>query len=75
MTKHTFVLILVTILLGSLSTTRSLPAADKPNVVIFVSDDQGWGDLSGNGNRTLSTPRIDELARQGARFDRFYVCP
>jgi arylsulfatase A-like enzyme len=75
MTKYTFVLILVTVLLGSLPTTRSLLAADKPNVVIFLSDDQGWGDLSINGNSNLSTPRIDQLARQGARFDRFYVCP
>ncbi len=53
---------------------RSLHAADRPNVVIFLSDDQGWGDLSGNGNSNLNTPRIDQLARQGARFDRFYVC-
>ncbi|MFP6752817.1 MAG: arylsulfatase, partial [Pirellulaceae bacterium] len=75
MKKTPFVLVLVTVLLGSLSTLRSLPAAEKPNVVVFLTDDQGWGDLSINGNSNLSTPRIDQLARQGARFDRFYVCP
>ena len=69
-----FALVLLTILLATWPAIRSLPAAEKPNVVVFLSDDQGWGDLSGNGNRNLSTPRIDQLARQGARFDRFYVC-
>jgi arylsulfatase A-like enzyme len=47
----------------------------KPNVVIFLADDQGWGDLSVQGNTNLSTPRIDSLAKEGAIFDRFFVCP
>ena len=47
----------------------------KPNVVVFLTDDQGWGDLSLNGNVDLSTPNIDSLAKDGASFDRFYVCP
>ena len=51
-------------------------AADRrPNVVIILSDDQGWGDLSVHGNVNLHTPHIDSLARDGAKFDRFYVCP
>ena len=49
--------------------------APPPNFVIFLSDDQGWGDLSSSGNTNLSTPNIDSLARDGATFDRFYVCP
>jgi arylsulfatase A-like enzyme len=44
-------------------------------VVVILTDDQGWGDLSINGNVNLSTPAIDSLAKDGARFDRFYVCP
>ena len=47
----------------------------KPNVVVILTDDQGWGDLSLNGNKNLSTPVIDSLARDGAKFERFYVCP
>jgi arylsulfatase A-like enzyme len=50
-------------------------AADPPNVVVILTDDQGWGDLSLNGNTNLSTPNIDSLARDGASFDRFFVCP
>lgn len=46
-----------------------------PNLVIFLADDQGWGDLSLHGNSNLSTPHVDSLARDGASFERFFVCP
>jgi len=49
--------------------------ADKPNVIIILTDDQGWGDLSVHGNTNISTPNIDRLASQGMALDRFYVCP
>jgi len=49
--------------------------ADQPNVLVFLSDDQGWGDLTSSGNTDLRTPHIDSLKRDGASFDRFYVCP
>ena len=52
------------------------PAAEKkPNVVIILADDQGWGDLSVNGNANLATPNIDSLAKAGALLERFFVCP
>lgn len=47
----------------------------KPNVIMILTDDQGWGDLSMNGHRQLSTPHIDALAAGGVTFDRFYVSP
>ncbi len=50
-------------------------AQAQPNVIVILADDQGWGDLSVNGNVNLATPHIDSLARDGARFERFYVCP
>ncbi len=46
-----------------------------PNIVFILTDDQGWGDLSLNGNTDLRTPNIDKLAADGAFFDRFYVSP
>ena len=49
-------------------------AARNPNVIVFLTDDQGWGDLSINGNSNLSTPNVDSLARDGAIFENFYVC-
>jgi len=48
--------------------------ARQPNVVVFLTDDQGWGDLSGNGNTNLATPNVDSLARDGATLSNFYVC-
>jgi arylsulfatase A-like enzyme len=48
--------------------------AQQPNVVVILTDDQGWGDLSAHGNTNLSTPHLDSLARDGASFDHFYVC-
>jgi arylsulfatase A-like enzyme len=53
----------------------AVAATAKPNVLVILADDQGWGDLSVSGNTQLSTPHIDSLASAGARFDRFYVCP
>jgi arylsulfatase A-like enzyme len=47
----------------------------RPNVVVILADDQGWGDLSLNGNTNLRTPHIDSLARDGARCEHFYVQP
>lgn len=50
-------------------------SAERPNVIVIIADDQGWGDLSLRGNRNLQTPSLDRLASQGASFERFYVQP
>ena len=50
------------------------PAPRRPNIMIILADDQGWGDLSVHGNTNLSTPNIDSLAKDGVLFDRFFVC-
>ncbi len=50
------------------------PPARPANVVVILTDDQGWGDLSVNGNTNLATPNIDSLARDGATLQNFYVC-
>ena len=47
----------------------------KPNVVVFLADDAGWGDYSQNGNQMVSTPHIDSIAKAGVTLDRFFVCP
>ncbi len=49
--------------------------AERPNVVVFLADDAGWGDYGRTGNRTVATPNIDSLAAEGVTLDRFYVCP
>jgi len=47
----------------------------KPNIIVILTDDQGWGDLSLHGNLNLKTPNIDSIALNGARFEHFYVNP
>lgn len=47
----------------------------QPNVVLILTDDQGWGDLGMHGNPWLETPNIDSLAKQGTEFKNFYVSP
>jgi len=48
---------------------------NRPNIVIILADDMGWGDLAVNENIHVSSPAIDKLSAQSLSFDRFYVCP
>lgn len=70
-------LLLIALLLLLLLPTEADFAAEspRPNVVVILTDDQGWGDLSVNGNTNLATPNIDSLAKSGAMLERFFVCP
>ena len=45
----------------------------KPNVILCMADDLGYGDTGYNGHSILQTPNLDEMARGGIRFDRFYA--
>jgi arylsulfatase A-like enzyme len=47
--------------------------AARPNIVLVMADDQGWGDMAYNGHPLLKTPNFDEMAASGLRFDRFYA--
>ena len=48
-------------------------AEERPNFILCMADDQGWGDTGYNGHPLLKTPVMDEMARTGLRFDRFYA--
>lgn len=55
---------------------KSLAAADdslSPNIILLMSDDQGWGDVGFNGNTRIKTPHLDAMAAAGIRFNRFYA--
>ncbi len=45
----------------------------RPNIVLVMADDQGWGDMAYNGHPVLKTPNFDAAAATGLRFDRFYA--
>jgi arylsulfatase A-like enzyme len=48
-------------------------APPRPNIVLCMTDDQGWGDTGYNGHPFLKTPHLDDLAASGVRFTRFYA--
>ncbi len=49
-----------------------LQSPERPNVILIMADDLGWGDVGYNGNTLIQTPHLDQMAREGVRFDRFY---
>lgn len=59
---------------GFSGSKRSDPPV-RPNVLLVMTDDQGWGDLSRNGNEYLETPNMDSIAEDGASLEWFYVSP
>ncbi|MDA7608806.1 sulfatase-like hydrolase/transferase [Akkermansiaceae bacterium] len=56
----------------SVALATLLQAAEKPNIVIVFTDDQGYGDLACYGSEKNRTPRLDQLAKEGTRFTSFY---
>jgi arylsulfatase A-like enzyme len=54
---------------------RTGDATSKPNVVLIVTDDIGYGDFGAYGARDIRTPNIDRLAKEGAKLTDFYAAP
>lgn len=75
MTKSNF-LAWSTILAGSAILPMPACSADvptqRPNVILCMADDLGWGDTGYNGHPVLRTPHLDRMAKEGIRFERFY---
>ena len=44
-----------------------------PNIILIMTDDQGWGDVGYNGNTLIKTPNLDTMAKEGIQFNRFYA--
>lgn len=59
-------------LLAALACSIPLYAAEKPNIIVIMADDLGWGDLSCYGAKAVQTPAIDRIAREGVRFTSGY---
>ncbi len=51
----------------------ALQAASRPNIILVMCDDLGWGDVGFNGGRTIRTPHLDAMAKSSLRFERFYA--
>ena len=56
-------------------TAKDLPFGSKPNVILMITDDQGYGPIGKHGNPWIKTPNLDKLHGQSTRFERFLVSP
>lgn len=64
----TFVLLAI----APLSSPTAGAESDRPNIVVVVADDMGWGDSATYGNKLIQTPNLDKLAEQGVKFTQCY---
>ena len=61
------------LLLAAAASGFAAAPSPRPNVVLIMADDQGWGDTGYNGHPALKTPHLDQLAASGLRLNRFYT--
>jgi arylsulfatase A len=73
MVKHlTAILCALCVLCGS---SASAVAAEKPNFIVILADDLGYGDLGCYGAKDVATPHLDRMAQEGVKFTSFYAAP
>jgi len=58
---------------GSCKNSNNESSPDKPNIILVMTDDQGWGQTGYYNHPVLKTPNLDAMAENGLRFDRFYA--
>lgn len=58
-----------------LATARTAQATDKPNFILFLCDDLGYGDIAPFGSKLNRTPNLDRMAKEGMRLTSFYANP
>ena len=63
----------ISLLLLNLISCQKISQNNRPNVILIMTDDQGWGQTSYYNHPVLETPHIDAMASNGVRFDRFYA--
>ncbi|EDL61799.1 arylsulfatase [Gimesia maris] len=68
----TFILILLVSLKDCPADT---PDSGKPNIILVITDDQGYGDIAAHGNQMIKTPNLDQLYQKSLRLTNFHVDP
>ena len=75
MKKQAWTIIKITLsfltLLVLISCSKSIN--EKPNIIIVMTDDQGYGDLGFNGNEIIKTPNLDQFASESINFTNYHV--
>jgi len=81
--SHSVIAVWLAIAIGAVAMAQLTASAERshaprqrpPNVLLVITDDQGYGDLRAHGNPKVETPNLDRLAREGVQFQSFYVSP
>ncbi|MCR9293763.1 MAG: sulfatase-like hydrolase/transferase [bacterium] len=66
-------LLLIATLMQGINRTRTVWASERPNIILMMADDQGWGETGYYQHPVLKTPNLDAMAANGLRLDRFYA--
>ena len=76
MTQRSLKTILMLLIPGLVCACADAPeTVARPNVILIMTDDQGYGDLGVTGNPVIRTPNLDAMASRSARMTTFYVSP
>lgn len=67
-----FSLVVLTLVYPTALFSQESRISSKPNVILCMADDLGWGDPGFNGNKIIKTPHLDAMAKNSLRFERFY---
>ena len=70
-----YTILSIVLLITAIAQPAFSKEAKRPNVVIVITDDQGYGDLAFTGNPAIKTPSIDKLRSQGTLLNNFHVDP
>lgn len=65
--------VIVVCFVGGIRGVSRSAAADRPNIILILADDLGYGDLGCYGQKNIRTPRLDRMAREGMRFTQAYA--
>lgn len=73
--KYLFIIVLWSSCQRTTKDVSNRTAAESPNILLILTDDQGYGDFGFTGNHHIKTPTLDALAKESTRFTNFYVSP
>jgi len=73
MTRTTWLIFAFFLTFFAIDGSAAVQAAERPNIVVIISDDSGYNEFSLNGSEHFATPRIDSIARDGVRFTEGYT--
>ena len=63
--------VIIILVIAMINDVRADP--ERPNIILIMCDDLGWGDVGFNGNQIIQTPNLDAMADSGIKFNRFYA--